>query len=319
MPNWPLNAEALQGIARGSFYRSLQSMEGRLVYPHVCEMVDQQDLTVTYTSFGGVPEPRQLSGTVASSGQRQAKGVLDYALAVTVVEWEQTVVRPRSVVETNPDEIARVTSEMAIKAQLYMDRYLIGTVLPSTTKLGYDGIALYNASHAESGSNQDNDLTAAAATGTKPTAAELETNLDTELATLKEFQDDQGTPVNAGVSQFAVVVPTEFEYLYKSVLEPLKGQVGNYDSSSGSGRFRGMFNVYGSPFVATADRHYTFAMGDGVRKAVACFKNKDFEFVTNIGTDSDAWRLGQKAIFSSYARFEFMPWNWKSTTRFVWT
>lgn len=315
-----LNAEVLQSIAHNAFYGELLRQEELRVYPKLCELIDQDDLTTTYTSFGSTPEPRQLSGSVASGGQRHFKRVRDYKITGTVVEWEQTVEIDRAVIETNPNEVPRRMREMAAKASIFMDRRFVGTILPASTA-GYDGVGIYSASHPESGTNQDNDDTSAAATGTKPSAAELESHLDTELGTLCGFTDDEGTPVNAGVQSFFILVPKTFRYLYKTVLEPATNQErGGLDSSGGSGRFRGMFQVLGSPFVATEDRHYIFTNeGGGGRKAVALLKNKDFEFVTNIGTDSDRWRHDQKAVFSSYARFEFIPWDWKCTYRQVWT
>lgn len=315
--NWPLNAEVLQGIARTSFYGTLAATEAERVYTKLCMPIDQSDLTVTYTSFGEVPEPRQLSGAVAATGERQAHGLKDYKMVGTVVEWEQTIEIPRAVIETNPGEISRITARMARKASMFMDRRFVGTILPAAT-LGYDGVALYADAHPESGTSQDNNLTSAAATGTKPTAGELEADLDLELGALKGFTDDKGTPVNEGVGRFFILVPQTFEWLYKSTLEPLKGQSAGLDVSGGTGRFRGMFTVLASNFVATADRHYLFADVPGTA-AVALLRNKDFEFVTNIGTDSDAWRHKQVAIFSSYARFEFIPWDWKVTLRQVWS
>lgn len=313
--NWPLNPEVLQGIARTSFYGTLGAADQERIYPKITQSVDQQDLTVTYTSFGEAPEPRQLSGSVASTGERQAHGVKDYKLVGTVVEWEQTVEIPRSVIETNTPEVSRKMSQMARKASIFLDRRLVGTALSASTA-GYDGVSLYNDAHPESGSNQDNNFTPTAATGTKPTVAELEAEIELEIAALKGFTDDKGTPVNEGVMSYTILVPLSFEYLYRSVLEPLKGQAPGLDISGATGRFRGMFTVIASSFI-TADRHYIFCNRPDT-SAVAYLKNKDYEFVTNIGTDSDMWRFKQVAVFSSYARMEFVPWDWKVTARAVW-
>ncbi len=317
MSNTPLNAEVLQGIARTSFYGQITSMESRLVHPKLTTPITQEDLTVTYTAFGEVPEPRQLSGSVASTGQRKAHGLGDFKLVGTVVEWEQTVEVPRSVIETNSSEIERITSSMARKAMIYMDRRFVADILPASTA-GYDTVSLYNDSHLESGTAQDNNVTSAAGTGTAPTATELEAQLDIEVAALEGFTDDKGTPVNIGVEGYTILVPTAFRALYAGAVEPLKQQSPGLDVSGGTGRWRGLFTILSSPFIATADRHYTFADNPDT-KAVALLKNKDFEFVTNIGTDSDKWRLDQMAVFSSYARWEFIPWDWKVTMRQVWT
>lgn len=318
---WPINAEILQGIVKTSFYGALQTAEADLVYPKLCQTIAQEDLTVTYTSFGNVPEPRQMSGSVASSGTRQAKALKDYKLTGTVVEFETTASLPRSVVETNPSEIGRITEQMAQKCALFLDRRFIATALPASTA-GYDGVSLYNDAHLESGTAQDNNRTAVAAgtvpTTTFPTAAELESALGVEIGALKGFTDDQGTPVNANISRYSIICPITYEYLYRTVLEPQKGQISGTDVSGGTGRFRGLFTVYASPFVATEDRHYLFGMRPGAF-AVALLKNKDWEIKTNIGTDSDVWNMNQTALFMAYGRFEFYPWDWKTTLIEVWT
>ena len=316
--NWPLNAEVLQGIARTSFYGAIASAEAASIYPQICEIINQEDLTVTYTSFGEVPEPRQLSGAVASTGERQAHGLNDYKVTGTVVEWEQTVEVPRAVIETNPSEIPRITARMARKATVFYDRRLIGTILPAATA-GYDGAALYSdAGHTESGTAQDNNLTSDIATVATPTAAEIEASLANNIGVIKGFQDDKGTPVNEGIGRFKIIVPLGYEFIFKAVLAPLNQATPGLDVSGGTGRFRGMVEVLPSAFVATADRYYLFADRPDT-KAVALLKNKDWEFKTNIGTDSDAWNLSQVAIFHSYARMEFIPWDWKVTIRHVYT
>lgn len=303
-----LNPETLSGIAHNSFYGELQEQEGKRIYPKICEIINQTDITTTYTTFGSPPEPRRLSGTQAATGARQAYGMKDYIIAGTVVEWEQTIEIPRATIETNPDEIPRQMRMMAAKASMFMDRRLIGTILNAAT-LGYDGVALISATHGESGTNQDNDFTDNIADPAAPTGAELEAILGANIAFLKGVTDDRLTPVNEGASRFQVIMPNAAEFIYRSVLEPVQNQAqGGLDISGGTGKFRGMFEVLPSAFSGT-NRHYVFAADTG-RKAVALLKNKDFEFKTNIGTDSDIWNLGQMAVFHSYARWEFIPWDW---------
>ena len=183
MSNGVLNAEVLQGIARTSFYGALGAVEAELVHPKLTKEVSQKEITVTYTSFGEVPEPREMSGSVAATGERQTHGVADYKVVGTVIEREQTVGMKRATIETNPGEIPIKTGQMARKAMIYKDRRFIATVLPATTA-GYNRVSLYNDAHLESGTAQDNNLTAVAATGTVPTAAELEASLDTEIAAI---------------------------------------------------------------------------------------------------------------------------------------
>ena len=319
--SWPSNAEVLQGIAKTSFYGALNALEGGLSYPTLCQVIDQNDLTQTYTSFGGVPEPRLMGYTQAGGGSRQVKSLGDFKLTGSVAEFETTVAVPRSVIETNAGEIPRITAQIAEKAQLFMERRFVATTLAGSTA-GYDGVSLYNDAHPESGTNQDNNFTAAAAgtvpTTTFPTPTEIEQFLSRDIGLLKKFTDDAGTPVNAAVNRYICLVPATYEWTYRATLEPLKQEVAGYDVQGSMGRFRGMVTVMASPFVATEDRHYVFAAGTST-KAVALLKNRDWDFFTNIGTASDAWNINQTALFTAYARFEFIPWDWKRTFINVWT
>ena len=321
---FPINSETYSAIKHGiadSFYGTIIAEEQEYTYNRLCKPIEQDDLTTTYTAWGGVPEPRAMStaltGATAAGGGRMAKQLMDYKITGSVVEWEQTIEIPRSVVETQPGLAAEKAAEMARKAMLYMERRFVGTILDAAT-LGYDGDALYSTSHTESGASQDNADTSAAATGTKPTAAELETQLDLNVALVKAFTDDASTPVNATVKQFEMIVPLAFETLYNIVLGASNTASPGLDVSGGTGRFKGMFNITASPFVSAADRHFIFCKRPGYY-AVALLKNKDWEVVDNINTDSDAWRLNQTALIHSYARFEFIPWDWKGTIRQVWT
>lgn len=307
---YPQNAEILQGIYRKSFFDNFSSGQSSRFYSALSKDIPQSETTSTYTSFGSVPEPNQLSGSAASAGIPSAKALKDYKLAVTVVEHQVKVSMPRSVAEDNPADAQGMVAKLGGKASFYYDRLFIAC-LTSSTLLGYDGKVIYSATHAESGTNQDNEHTSA---GT-PTGAEIETALTTQLGALMAFTDDQGTPVNEGVTSYTLLVnPLQF-FTYKSVLDPNLSQQA-IDSSGGTGKFRGMFTVISSALVASKT-HYLFA--NGVDPAVGFFHKTDWDLKSNMYTDSDLWNHSNTAMFTGYARMAFYPWNWKATDRYVFT
>jgi hypothetical protein len=112
-----------------------------------------------------------------------------------------------------------------------------------------------------------------------------------------------------------MVCGTAHEFIFKNLIGSANlastHLIPGTDVSGGTGKFRGMFDVIATPYC-TANRYYIFCV-DGGTKAVALLKNKDWEFKTNIGTDSDLWNYEQTALFTAYARFEYVPWNWKVT------
>lgn len=306
---YPQNPEILQGIYRADFMEGFVSGQGHRYYSKLSKDMPQDKTTVIYTAFGSVPEPRQLSGFQAG-GIRQSKELKDYKLTVTVQEYEVTVDMPRSVAEDNPQDAGVMVGELGGKASFAYDRQFIAC-LTSSTLLGYDGVVLYSASHAETGSNQTNVDTSA---GT-PTGAQIETALSSNLGALLAFTDDQLTPVNEGVTHFTILVNPLQYFTYLSVLDPNMSQQA-IDSSGGTGKFRGLFTIIPSALVTTK-YHYVFA--DGGPSAVGFFHKTAWDMKSNMYTDSDDWNRGQMAYFTGYARHSFYPWQWKSTARYIFT
>lgn len=306
---YPLNPEMLQGIYKKSFFDGASYGAATRIYSRVCKDVPQDSTTVTYTSFGSVPEPRQKSGNLAG-GVRQAKELKDWKLTVNVEEYEVTIDMPRSVAEDNPADAQGMVNRLGMKCDFAYDRQFFG-VLTSTTLLGYDGVVVYSSAHPESGTNQDNTGTSA---GT-PNAAQVETGLTDSVGKILAFVDDQGTPVNEGVTQFVVLVNPLQYYTYKAVLDPTMSNQA-VDSSGGTGVFRGTFNVIATRLVTTKT-HYVFAVGGN--PAVGFFHKTAWDLRTNMYTESDAWNHADTAMFTGYARHSFYPWDWKSTARYVFT
>jgi hypothetical protein len=305
---YPQNAEILQGIYRANFFDSFTSGQSSRFYSKLCKDVPQDVETVTYTSFGSVPEPSLLSGTAASAGISSAKVLKDYKMAVSVREHNVHVQMPRSVAEDNPTDAGNLVGKLGGKASFYYDRQMIAC-LTSSTLLGYDGKVVYSATHGESGSSQDNEHTTA---GT-PTGAQVETAITTGLGALMAFTDDQGTYVNEGVTSYTILVNPAQYFTYKAVLDPTMSKQA-VDSSGGTGVFRGMFEIISTSLVASKT-HYIFA--NGVEPAVGFFHKTEWDMKSNMYTDSDVWTDSHRAKFTGYARFSFYPWQWKSTVRYV--
>jgi hypothetical protein len=311
----PINPDLTRRINREAFYNELDAAMNERVWPSIAQRVEQDVASVVRVGMGSIPKPVQLSGTAAGMNSARVKSLKDYAQTTTVVEWDLSVGMQRSTVEDLPEEAARIGQIHAQSASVFFDERAIAQ-LDSTTALGYDGVALYSGSHAESGTAQDNDRTTAAATGTKPTAAELEIALEEDLPVLRLLTDDQGRFVNEGVTRYSILIPPAFEHVYNLTLNPtFRDQA--IDSSGVTGRFRGMFDIKVSGYVP-ADRHFIFAQ-NRVRTALGFYVKTDWDYHSNIGTDSDAWQHGRTAIFTGYARFEYLPRDWKTTVRHIYS
>lgn len=310
---YPQNAEILQGIYRTDFFTNLTSGNAARFYPKLSKDVPQDKTTVTYTSFGSVPEPVRLSGTAATAGIPRTAVMKDFKLAVALGEHQVKVPMPRAVAEDNPVDASGLVGKLGQKASVYLDRLFIAC-LNSSTALGYDGKVIYSTTHAESGSNQDNAKTATGA-GAGPTGAEIETGVTAALGALMAYTDDQSTPVNEGVSSYTVLVnPLQF-FAYKSVMDPMMSNQA-VDSSGGTGKFRGMFNIISSALVTTK---HQLIFANGMDPAVGYFHKTDWDMRSNMFTASDLWNIDATAMFTGYGVFEFFPWNWKSTVRTIYS
>jgi hypothetical protein len=311
----PINVNLQRRINKEAFYAEIEASRNERCWPRFAERITQDAASVIRPGFGSIPKPTQMSGSTAGMSSAQLKGLKDYSYTTTVVEWDLSVAMKRSLLEDNMEEAGRVGRLHGQSASVYFDERAISQ-LDSTTALGYDGKALYVADHDESGTDQDNDRTTNIGVVAKPTATELETALEDNLPALRDFTDDQGRPVNEGVSRFMILIPPEYEWIYRLALDPnLRDQA--IDSSGVTGKFRGLFDIKVSAYV-TADRHFIFAQ-NRTRSALGLYVKTDWDYFSNIGTDSDAWRLGRQAVFTGYARFEFAPMDWKTTVRHVYT
>jgi hypothetical protein len=311
---FPTTPNLQKRINREAFYTEIEEAQNERVWPKIAEKIPQDVASVIRVGMGQVPKPEQVSGSTAGQGGIRAKSLKDYQQTTTVVSWDLSVTMPRDVVEDLPEEPARIGREHGESASVWFDERAINQ-LDSTTALGYDTVALYSDSHSEFGT-QDNARTSAAATGTKPTAAEVETALEDNLPALRNFTDDQGHFVNEGVSGFTILIPPDFEWVYRGVLDPTLSQQA-IDASGITGKFRGMFDIIVSGHVPN-DRHFIFAKTRR-RRALGCFLKTDWDYNSNIGTASDAWQHGRTAIFTGYARFEFLPRHWSVTVRHIYT
>jgi len=307
---YPQNAEILQGLYRTSFFDTFGSQQTQRYYSKLSKDIPQEATTVTYTSFGSVPEPAQLTGTAATAGIPRAKPLNDYKLVSTVQEYKVTVPMARSVAEDNPADAQGLVSKLGVKASYFYDRAFCA-VLASSTLLGYDGKVLYSTTHGESGSSQDNAKTAAL--GPLDNVADWTTLLTTSMNALLKFTDDQGTFVNDGATRFTILCNAG-EYLACNLtVNPTFAQA-PADSSGATGMFRGMFDIIPSGIVP-AQTAYIFINGSD--PAVGFFHKTDWDITSNMYTDSDLWKQHNTAMFTGYARFAFYPWQWKSTIQYV--
>lgn len=108
---------------------------------------------------------------------------------------------------------------LAARAAQLPQKIISGLI--NTNGNAYDGVAFYHASSHKNLNNDtiDNAIQVAAATGTVPTAAEMETAILTAIEKILGWKDDSGEPRNEFAQEFTVMVPTT---LWKQASAALK-------------------------------------------------------------------------------------------------
>lgn len=108
------------------------------------------------------------------------------------------------------NQLQRRIDEMAIRAQQHWAQILTDLIVAGTSTTGYDGANFFSASHSEGDSGtQSNLLTYDRATANKNTAADMEAAIFTALETILGYKDNQGEPINQGLSQLTVMTPVQ--------------------------------------------------------------------------------------------------------------
>ena len=198
----------------GEFYNKLEADPGMSWINDTSMLFDSNQESETYKWLGMAPAMREWIGG------RNAKGFRDNGITITNKTFEATL--EVLVDEIRRDKTGQVmlrVAEMAQRTNSHWASLLSTLNVAGGSGLCYDGQAFFATTHSEGDSGtQDNDLTAAAATGTQPTAAEAEDALMACVTKILGYKDDQGEPMNENASRFRIMIPTIYLKPFASVL-----------------------------------------------------------------------------------------------------
>lgn len=270
--------------------------------------------------FGAVPFP------VEFIGARQHKDLKSYTQTITPRKWELTIDfdvptydddQTRTAAQTASKMLARCTEHM-VRRWTQVIEAGTGTTLGT----GYDGVAIYSGSHPESGTNQDNTHTSAAATGTQPTGTELLAVLDSDFQLADAYTDDQGAPLGGNPTDWTLMIPPAYGSVFATVLGS-NGSAGGGQAipgsdiitAQGSTVFRGM-EYFVNPYMSNADRFYAFRKG-GLPSVLV--QRDPWDFQVKDRTNSDIGFEQDLITFGARARYEIGYGFWFDTFVHVFT
>ena len=187
-------------------------------YPQLCTETFSDGANEECGILGGMPGIREWVGDRAFKQLRAARFTIDNKV------WESSVAIDKD--DINDDRLGMygpVLSDLGAEAMYHPDELLFALMVAGKSAPCMDGQYFYDTDHTwgDSGT-QDNDLTATAATGTTPTAAEFRTAFHAARRKLASYKNDQGKLLNRptvkGYSHLMVIVNPDLEVIANEAL-----------------------------------------------------------------------------------------------------
>lgn len=214
--------------------------------------------TDTYTRLGAAPMP------VEFSGDRQGKVTNEYTFTGTNIPYDGSIVIDKELVKYQQwDEISSLTANQGLKAAAHRTALLTTLLENGTTVVGDDGQFFFDVDHTDPGAvnttNQDNDLTSTAATGTVPTDLEARREIRRQFDQFYTFKDDRGDPQvpsdRIDAENFVLMIPPEFLTVIRQieVSDTVTGPLAN--------DLKGTFSYRVNPFLTGGDQMFMFYAG----------------------------------------------------------
>lgn len=278
-------------------------------------MVDSNEETEYYTHFGAVPQM-----TIRGEGGRNAKRPKLYDWSIKNEKYSASIDIPLDWLRR--DKTSKVQQRINELALTPYDHWqaLTTTLLeagPST--VCYDGQYFFDTDHAESGSNQSNDIevdidtlpipTDRQGTVTAPGVETMRYAIFAGIKQLYSLTDDQGRPMNQGVTRFAVHVPLGLWDAAGQALGATLIGAGNTNTlaSMQVGNRTVMLELYPNPRSAWTDEFSVHVIGgqglilqeETPPTPIAKAEGSDFEF------DNDAWQFAMDSTRAAgYGRWQ---------------
>ncbi len=275
-------------------------------YQDLATRIPSNSDSENYKWLGTVPKMREWG-----SG-RLAKGLRTESYSVENLKYEATIEVDRDEIADDQTGQIRVrVGELARRAATHKDYLLAQLLINGATGgfHGYDGVPFFNAAHVSGGSGaQDNDLTYNADDTGDPTTVEFKAALKQAIATMLAFKDDQGEPMNIGVSGLVCVVPPSMLF---TAMEAVNASV----IASTDNVVKGIARVIALPWLNTASTWYLLKT-DGVIRPFIFQDREPVEFGALTETSEESFKR-EKLLFGVRARYRMTYGYWQFAVRTV--
>lgn len=202
-----LDDERING--RADFFTGLgMGIDGSWA-PQVGSLIPSNSETENYNWLGTVPQLQ------AWEGEAMGKELAQYSYTLTNVPYEATLrINKDDLRRDKTGQIRTRMTNLGFRAGTHWESLVSTLILngeATTNGAAYDSQAFFDTDHAESGSNQTNDLTATevpsanVTTAAAPTSSEMANVIVEAISHMQGLKDDQGEPVNGNANNWVIM------------------------------------------------------------------------------------------------------------------
>lgn len=330
----PLGGSGALVTTTGAMADFIERMKtGRQVTGQIARVVSTTRKTETFPLLGQVADLTQWVD------ERPEDDIYEDSISVTPLHFAGGLPIHRDTFDDDQvSGYAGKIMELSQRAAMFPTKRLLGTGIDagysnSTFGLAYDGQFFFDTDHADPGpatytTNQDNDLTGAAATGTIPTVAEAHVALDACETAFGGFKDSKGEPWHAdlstmdvGATDYTIVAPPALKAPLVRAIRDRTGSDQVLMAGVGTDYVSriGGYTLIMNQHTANADRMQMFR-GNGafflLQRAQARFQQ-----VTGQGSGEVSYEAYNR-LFDYYGvdlRLEIAYRQWRDVVSYIWT
>lgn len=271
------------------------------IYPEFTTEIKSTKRTEDYGRLGANSQMKEWID------ERQPKGLRDFGFSLKNKHYENTIAIDVNDLEDDQygAYITRVKMMPADAVKTY-DRLAAQTVVDGNTTVCYDGQNFFDTDHQE---------------GNSPTQANKRTNGSAALSVasikqiageMRQLKDDEGNI--AGIKPTHVMVPTDLEWIARSILDP---QAVNGSTNPSERVLAGAYKIIVNDYLPNNGANSTWYMLD-LSQGVApfIFQNRKPVTPTSLDKDTDIEVfMRKKAMFGIDSRFAFGYGDWRLAYR----
>ena len=266
--------------------------EADRIHPLICTTLPEEGAYTKIPVSANMPMPRLFEAERSSQG-KDVTVVQNYNQATyeLTIDLDSDLVRNAKAYNQ-----ADLLEEAVESATLFPDYLASQAVLAGTSNTAYDGVAFYGTTHkyANAGSNAINNIVSA--TGTTVTA--LYADMQTAVARMKTFKDNQGRLLNPqigmGAKNLVVHCPAALELPFRQLVTASMVPIAVPVTTSGTAAAPVQGNILGGVAEILGDGYFDGTSASAWYLHYVAKKARPFVFIQNYGLQATVLGFGSE-------------------------